>query len=308
MLAQPKARIGSKVHAPRERPMQRTVLITDVDNTLFDWVDIWYRSFRAMLDEVCSISGFKEEDLYQSISSIHQTHQTSEYAFLLEEIPELKSEYGDKTLEVLSPAVSAYREARSESMCLYPGVSETLEELRAKGTTIVAYTESQEFYTQYRFRKLGLDLLVDYLYSPPDHELPVKDVSVLRKHEPETYKMKLTNQRHTPRGEIKPNPHILMSILNDLDVSPHQALYVGDSKMKDIAMAQDAGVVDAWAEYGQAQHREQYELLKKVTHWTPEQVKREAEINSGRHVEPTHTLKEQFSEVLAFFSCSKFVA
>ncbi|MGK7752845.1 MULTISPECIES: HAD family hydrolase [unclassified Roseovarius] len=285
--------------------MHRTVLITDVDNTLFDWVDIWYRSFRAMLDEVCSISGLREEELYQSISSIHQTHQTSEYAFLLEEVPELHSRYGDKTLEVLSPAIAAFREARREAMRLYPGVSETLEELRAKGIKIVAYTESQEFYTQYRFRKLGLDQLIDYLYSPPDHELPVDDVGALRKYDPERYEMKLTKQMHTPRGEVKPNPHILMSILDDLGVAPEQALYVGDSKMKDIAMAQGAGVLDAWAEYGQAQHREQYELLKKVTHWTPAQVKREAEINSGRDVTPTHTLRDQFSEVLPFFTTSK---
>lgn len=282
--------------------MQRTVLITDVDNTLFDWVDIWYRSFRAMLDEVCSISGLNEEDLYQSIGSIHQANQTSEYAFLLEEIPELKSKYGDKTLEVFSPAVAAFREARRSALCLYPEVWETLIELRSKGAKIVAYTESQEYYTQYRFRKLGLDRLIDYLYSPPDHELPVSHVGELRKYDPETYKMKLTIQRHTPRGEVKPNPHILMSILEDLEVAPERAIYVGDSKMKDIAMAQDAGVLDAWAEYGQAQHREQYELLKKVTHWTPEQVRREAEINSGRHVEPTHILKERFSEVLPFFS------
>ncbi|MEQ9565792.1 MAG: HAD family hydrolase, partial [Pseudomonadales bacterium] len=264
--------------------------------------------FRAMLDEVCSISGLKEEDLYQSISSIHQTHQTSEYAFLLEEITELKSKYGDKILEVLSPAIAAFREARRSAMCLYPGVSETLEELRAQGAIIVAYTESQEFYTQYRFRKLGLDRLVDYLYSPPDHKLPVKDVGVLRKYDPETYKMKLTVQRHTPRGETKPNPHILMSILDDLEVAPEQAIYVGDSKMKDIAMAQDAGVLDVWAEYGQAQHREQYELLKKVTHWSPEQVRREAEINSGRHVKPTYILKERFSEILPIFSSSKAMA
>lgn len=281
--------------------MQRTVLITDVDNTLFDWVDIWYRSFRAMLDEVCSISGLKEEDLYQSISSIHQTHQTSEYAFLLEELPELKSKYGDNVREVLSPAIVAFREARRSAMCLYPEVSATLIELRKKGAKIIAYTESQEFYTQYRFRKLGLDRLVDYLYSPPDHELPVKDIGAYRKYDPETYKMKLTVQRHTPRGETKPNPHILMSILDDVKVTPEQVLYVGDSKMKDIAMAQDAGVLDAWAEYGQAQHREQYELLKRVTHWTPEQVRREAEINHGRHVEPTQILKERFSEVLPFF-------
>lgn len=284
--------------------MKRNVLITDVDNTLFDWVDIWYRSFRAMLDEVCAISGLAENDLYTSIRSIHQTHQTSEYAFLLEEIPEFRLKYGDKVLAKFAPAVDAFRKARLEALHLYPNVSEVLKELKLRGVTIVAYTESQEFYTQYRFRKLGLDRLVDYLYSPPDHELPVKDVRNLRKYPDETYRLELTEQRHTPRGEIKPNPHILSKILEDLEVPAERALYVGDSKMKDIVMAQDAGVLDAWAKYGQAQHREQYELLKKVTHWTPEQVEREKEINSGREVTPTHILSSGFSEILSFFSNS----
>lgn len=281
--------------------MKRTALITDVDNTLFDWVDIWYCSFRAMLDEVCAISGLKEEDLYHSISSIHQVYQTSEYAFLLEEMPELKKMYGDRVLEVLSPAITAFREARRSAMRLYPGVRETLEELRAKGVVIAAYTESQEYYTQYRFRKLGLDRLIDHLYSPPDHRPPGKNIEALRKYDSETYKMKVTVQKHTPKGEFKPNPHILLSILSDIGIKSQHAIYIGDSKMKDIAMAQDAGVLDAWAKYGQAQHRRQYELLKKVTHWTVDQVRREAEINNGRHVKPSHTLKRDFSEILPFF-------
>jgi hypothetical protein len=28
---------------------KKTALITDLDNTLFDWADLWYRSFSAML-------------------------------------------------------------------------------------------------------------------------------------------------------------------------------------------------------------------------------------------------------------------
>lgn len=234
---------------------KRTLLITDVDNTLFDWVDIWYRTFRVMLDRVCAISGFSEEELYPSIRKVHQKYQTSEYAFLLEEIPELRARYGSNTMEVLAPAVQAFRVARRDALLLYNGVEDTLKQLKSQGVTIVAYTESQEFYTQYRFRKLGLDKLVDYLYSPPDHELPISDVRALRKYPEEKYRMELTEQRYTPPGEVKPNPHILSVILDDVKVPAERALYVGDSKMKDITMAQDAGVLDAWAKYGQAQHR-----------------------------------------------------
>jgi hypothetical protein len=33
-------------------------------------------------------------------------------------------------------------------------------------------------------------------------------------------------------------------------------------------MAQDAGVDDVWAEYGQAQSRPEYQPLRDVTHWS----------------------------------------
>lgn len=37
--------------------IEAKVLITDVDNTLFDWFNVWYQSFSAMIEEVERISG-----------------------------------------------------------------------------------------------------------------------------------------------------------------------------------------------------------------------------------------------------------
>ena len=70
--------------------MKKTVLITDLDNTLFDWFETWYNSFNAMLESVVDISGISRETLIPEIKAIHQKHGTAEYAFLLEEIPSLK--------------------------------------------------------------------------------------------------------------------------------------------------------------------------------------------------------------------------
>jgi FMN phosphatase YigB (HAD superfamily) len=72
----------------------------------------------------------------------------------------------------MAPAIDAFREARRNTLRLYPGVKSTLSTLRARGVLIAAFTESKAFYTSYRFRKLGLDGLVDYLYSPEDHLMP----------------------------------------------------------------------------------------------------------------------------------------
>lgn len=200
----------------------KKALITDVDNTLFDWVDIWYKSFTAMMDQVAEISGIPAAKLYRSISVINQRHGTSEYAFLLEEIPELVERYGSDIKTVLAPAINAYRLARSDALHLYPGVMPTLQTLSANGITLVAYTESMSFYTNYRFRKLGLDQVFDFLYSPPDHVLPDQNLGNIRKYPIENYVLKKTVHRHTPEGEVKPNPHILSSILEDIGVTPEE--------------------------------------------------------------------------------------
>jgi phosphoglycolate phosphatase-like HAD superfamily hydrolase len=186
-------------------------------------------------------------------------------------------------------------------MHLYPGVMPTLQTLMANGITLVAYTESMSFYTNYRFRKLGLYQVFDFLYSPPDHVLPDQNLGNIRKYPEESYLLKKTVHRHTLEGELKPNPHILSLILEDIGVTPEEAVYVGDSPMKDIAMAQHAGVLDVLAAYGAAQHREQYELLRRVTHWSQADVEREKAILAGGHVNPSITLAEDLTPILAQF-------
>jgi phosphoglycolate phosphatase-like HAD superfamily hydrolase len=278
----------------------KKALITDVDNTLFDWVDAWYRSFTAMLSKIEEITGIPKEELYSSISKIHQKHGTSEYAFLLEEIPLLRERYGARVAEDLGPAIDVFRAARRDALRLYPGVMPSLRKLKANGIVIVSYTESMSFYANYRFRKLELDTVIDYLYSPPDHILPYEDISSLRKYPDESYLLKHTIHRHTPQGEKKPNPHILSCILSDIGVRPDEAVYIGDHPKKDVAMAQQAGVLDVLASYGAAQHREQYELLRKVTHWSREEVEEEKAMLSGLTVSPT-VVVERFDQLLSQF-------
>ncbi|KKB61165.1 hypothetical protein WM40_24740 [Robbsia andropogonis] len=278
----------------------KKLLITDVDNTLFDWVNVWHQSFQAMLDELCRTSGLKQETLYSSIRAVHQRHGTSEYSFLLEEIPEIKEIFRDSLPSRIQPAIDAFRAARTENLQLYPGVKESLTQLRDLGIPIVAYTESQAFYTQYRFRKLGLDHLIDFVYSPADHALPIDDIQSIRKYSADNYQLAHTEPRFTPDGELKPNPHILASILQDMKIDPSDAIYIGDSLMKDIAMAQDAGVDDAWAKYGLADIG-QYDLLKKVSHWSEQDIAREKKIFDGRSIRPSNTLQNGFHEILNFF-------
>jgi FMN phosphatase YigB (HAD superfamily) len=285
-----------------------SVLITDVDNTLYDWVDSWYHSFSAMLRVLVEQSGVPQETLEREIRVIHRGHGTSEYAFLIEELPSLQKQHPDADLaELYRSAVRAYRQAGDESLRLYPTVLETLWAIKEQGSLIVAYTESMAFYTAYKLRNLGLDGVIDYLYSPPDHDLPAGfSADQAHKYPLEMYELKATIHRHTPRGMTKPSAAILQEIIRDLGASPDSVLYVGDSLMKDIPMAKDVGVYSALARYGEAQRRPEYDLLRRVSHWTDEDVAREREVLSRPTAAPTVHLHRSLAELLAKFEFVPF--
>jgi len=283
--------------------VQKRVLITDVDNTLLDWQDLWYQTFSAMIGKVIEISGVAPEALYAECSVIHQKYGTSEYSRLLEELPSLQKLYGDNVLKIMAPAIDTFREVRRRVLQLYPTVKETLNALKAAGVVIAAFTESKAFYTNYRFRKLGLDGLIDYLYSPPDHSMP-DDTLGTRHYAPDSYNFQKTIHRLTPEGEVKPNPGILLEIISDLGVSIEEAVYVGDNILKDVFMAQQAGVTDVHALYGASQYKPEYELLRKVTHWTPEMVERERHALKPGGLVPTHVLDKNFEQILPLFEVS----
>ena len=284
-----------------------SAVITDLDNTLFDWVEVWYQCFSAMLDNLIEISGVDREKLILEIKQVHERHGTAEYAFLIEEVPSLAHLYPEKDRTVVyATAIEAYREARRKHLRLYPGVADTLRTLKDLGVLVIGYTESMAFYTNYRVRRLGLDGLVDYIYSPEDHDLP-KNLSMqqIRKYPAHLYELQYAEHRHTPKGELKPNPKILTEIIKSSGAKPEECIYVGDSLMKDVAMAQEAGITDIYALYGKAQNRPEYELLRKVTHWTAEQVARERAIDVGQ-VSPSHVLEASFSQILGLFSFKPF--
>jgi len=281
--------------------LKKSTLITDFDNTLYDWFHMWHQSFGAMLNEIIKISGIDRSVLIPQIRALHQKYHTSEYAFLIENLACLKEKFPQQDLlRVFDEAIHAFRKARKSSLQLYNDVSETLKELRAKNILIVVYTESLGFYTNYRIHKLGLDELVDYVFSPPDHEFQKGEAENKNgfSYNEET---RLVHAKHLyiPRGVVKPNPEVLLDIVKEISRSPEECVYVGDSLMKDVAMSQDAGITDVHAAYGGVQHLEEYNLLRQVSHWTDVDVEKERK-TSNRLITPTHSLSK-FSEIVQLF-------
>jgi phosphoglycolate phosphatase len=286
-----------------------TVLVTDMDNTLFDWLGMWQAAFGAMLEHLIADSGVPRATLEAEFFAIHQRHGTTEYAFAIQELPSLRARHAPDAEDLpgrYAAAIDAYRVMRRRTLALYPGVRETLRAVRAAGALVIAYTESRAYYADYRVRTLELDGALDYLYSLPDHALPEGvTASQIRRYPPEHYRLRSTVARHTREGTWKPDASVLRDILSDVGAEPAAAVYVGDSLIKDVTMAQAAGVLDVFARYGDVRSRPGYDLLRRVTHWSPAMLARSEGIREA-DVRPTHVLGDGFAELLDHVEFRRF--
>jgi phosphoglycolate phosphatase len=280
-----------------------------MDNTLFDWLGMWQAAFGAMLEHLMADSGVPRATLEAEFFAIHQRHGTTEYAFAIQELPSLRARHAPDAEDLpgrYAAAIDAYRVMRRRTLALYPGVRETLRAVRAAGALVIAYTESRAYYADYRVRTLELDGALDYLYSLPDHALPEGvTASQIRRYPPEHYRLRSTVARHTREGTWKPDASVLRDILSDVGAEPAAAVYVGDSLIKDVTMAQAAGVLDVFARYGDVRSRPGYDLLRRVTHWSPAMLARSEGIREA-DVRPPHVLGDGFAELLDHVEFRRF--
>ncbi|WP_322994036.1 HAD family hydrolase [Castellaniella sp.] len=284
-------------------------LIIDLDNTIFDWFAVWYASFIPIYNDILRVTGRPASEIEADIRAVHQVRRTSEYTFLLEEIEALKDIRQTEDIRVrFHDAFEVSRRGRDLNLKLYPSVFRCLWDIKRKGTKIVAYTESMGFYSAYRLKRFGLDGVIDVLFSPEDHDTPAGvSVDKMRRLPDEFYELQVTQVRHTPPGELKPNPRILLDIIKAVGAKAERCAYVGDSLFKDVAMARDVGVFDIHAKYGESQRRPEYNLLQRVSHWTEADVQREREITAKGHTfEPSAVLKDSFAEIFIYCDFGAF--
>jgi FMN phosphatase YigB (HAD superfamily) len=293
------------VKRPGDQSAKRevSVLITDLDNTLWDWFEIWYSSFRPFLDELVHVTGIPENILKPQIKAIHEEHHTAEYSRVLQELPCLQEEFGPSfdPREKLPTVVGAYAKGRKSASRLYDGVKETLDYINQTGAKTVGFTESQSFYTIQRIRTLELDGHLELLYSTVDRRTLTSDeLKQMRKNPDEYYKLRRTEARILPTNSKKPDAALLELILSNLGVNKSSVIYVGDDLHKDVSMANAAGITSVYAAYGESHKDERYGLLVDVTHWPKEDVQSQKDA-TGEGVRPDYVLKRSFRELLDKF-------
>ena len=254
--------------------MPLRAVVTDLDNTLYPWVDYIVPSLEAMVGSLEQTTGRPRIDIIQSLKAVYARHGSNEYPFAIQEsslFHPYESDFDSFDALVVRPAQRAFAEARRRYLTPYPAVRATLLALKDRGIPVVALTDAPRNAVEYRVRLLELDGLLDALYALRSYRLPRNvNPEIRRRDAAGYYRLKQTKVVELPRAAEKPAPLGLRRVLRDLGLDASEVLYVGDNVKKDMPLAETCGVVGVWAEYGtyiSAEYRDRLAVIsaKSVT-------------------------------------------
>lgn len=260
----------------------KKILITDLDDTLYDWIGFFIPAFYAMVDELHNITGIEKDILLSEYKIKHQYYGSVEYPYVTLELPSIIKKYNDSSLDeikgFLSEAFHCFNSVRKNNLKLFDGVEDTLKALSEKGVVIIGYTESSQENGYYRLKKLGI---CDYF----------KRIYTLKSQYKSQYPV---DERIITVNNKKPDKDILLSICKKEYFTPNEALYIGDSLTKDIYMANEAGITSVLMSHPK-ENNDYYKLLVDISSWTEDDFEHEAKLKEEctlHNVKPDYIISD----------------
>jgi phosphoglycolate phosphatase-like HAD superfamily hydrolase len=248
---------------------QQLLVVTDVDNTLYDWVSLWYGAYNALLRTLSAKTQRTTEYWVAQTHAVHVRRSATECPSVLCDLAAAATwPPGLDAAHVMPAAAAAYRDYWDHHLTTYPGVREALADLAQQGHVVVAYTEGDVSIAATRLARLGLAGVIRRVFGRPPLPAAVPSswctVNVLRNCP--------ISVDFIPREDSKPNPTGLRTIIAMCDASPQTTVYIGDNLWKDVVMAHTLGAGAIWARYGTVRDPAHVALLERVAHWSAQSV------------------------------------
>jgi FMN phosphatase YigB (HAD superfamily) len=277
-------------------PKDRPLLITDLDNTIYNWVDFYAPSFRAMVHVLSREMGLGEEAIIDEFRAVYGEKGSLEYSFSVQELPSVRCRGDHEVSRLVMVAKGAFSRVREAHLRPYPGVKETLTWLLREGVVIVGATNAPMQQAEGRLRHLYLDRCFSGLAGWEGHDIPagIPLMAAIKQRAVEgKYRSHVEVLWPLHQSELKPSPTGYLRIMEQVGASPESTYVVGDSLHKDVRPALQVGATGVWARYGSAFEKKNFDTLLKITHWSSEKV---SAVYDEQAVEPTYTI-DSFSEL-----------
>jgi FMN phosphatase YigB (HAD superfamily) len=250
-----------------------TVLILDVDNTLYDFVDYYAPSFRSMIGALALETGVAESDIKRSARAVYRRAGCLEYKFLIQNMDIFQNCQKEEQLRLIRVARRSFRGVKRARFQLYDGVRELLIVARKHGCKCVCVSNAPIAGVYGRLRELKLLTYVNGLLAWQGYDLN----GAFLEHRLETQRVDQSLTRLElfsvlSVDQLKPSTYPFELIKTHYGASSRY-IAVGDSVSRDLDPAKSLGMTTVWAKYGTSYKPENFETLVEITPWTKGQVR-----------------------------------
>jgi FMN phosphatase YigB (HAD superfamily) len=244
------------------------IIVTDLDNTLYDWIDYFAPAFRAMMHVLHRKTGLSEVDLLQEARAVYLEHGSLEYSWLVQSLDSVKGRPPEEIQELVKAASGAFRRVRKSRLAAYPGVKKTLHELRDCSYLIVAASNAPRWLAAARLSHLNIidsfDGLVGGIGHPPSED----DAFARVKGREFAFLSSIPWTHELSPIELKPSARPYELIASQFKIGPESIWVIGDSVNRDLAPARSLGMHTVWARYGLQTNPKNLATILEITPWT----------------------------------------
>lgn len=275
------------------------VLITDLDNTLYNLVDYFAPAFRAMVHALSRLLSVPEDFLMDEFRDVYRRHGSVEYSFSVQELATIRRLPPEQVEEAVHVGRVVFGGARRNRLKLYDGVKLVLQTHVAKGGKLCAITNAPAYQAYDRLRALGISKLFHAFCAWEGMVIPDSEHYHKYKHDKA---MSLLDKRLMlsiceDKGQIKPNPSMITKVIAEFGGKGTEFYSIGDSLEKDLRPCADLGMKTIWARYGIITDPKNQHTLDSLTPWSKAEFQAHySSPSSAEPFSPNYTI-DSFMEV-----------
>ncbi len=245
------------------------LLLTDLDNTLYNWVDYFAPSFRGMVHAISRELDVDENDLMQDFKNVYGKFGSLEFSFTIQELDICKSLDERRIGELIYLGKTVFDMVRTKNLRPYKGVKETLNWCIQNNIIVIGVTNAPLFHAKMRLKELYLDNFFYGLAAWEGNNFENKKFTekINKRNIAGKYNTRIKNEWSLSEDRIKPNSYVYQKIINDINFTYDNIYVVGDSISKDLAPSIKIGAKTIWAKYGLEFEQKNLDTLLKITPW-----------------------------------------
>lgn len=279
----------------------KSIIISDIDNTLYNFVNYFAPCFRAMVHALSKSTKISETTLTAAFRQVYANHGSVEYRYAIEELHLFRAHPRDELEKLINLGRVAFSRTARHRLTPYPGVTDGLSWARAAGIPVIGFTNAPLRYALWRLGQLGLSSYFTSIAAFEGHKEPrhIADNNTDQSLDElsQRYRSPIKRRIVLKEHELKPSPAGYKAILAAEHNKFDETYVIGDSQAKDLAPAMELGAIGIWAKYGTEFDSENMDTLLQITPWTESKIRQAYDMD--KQIEPDFTI-EAFEEIQTF--------